>query len=393
LITNNNSSQCNPKICLVSFTIQEAFVVPFSNLLKILQTISNDIYYVVGKNSSNFNINSNLEKQRAVEIYHRPEKYLFMRIFRYAAIHVVITLALIKMNKLVDTIIFFKEDQSLLSMAALKVLSKKIIWMLPSQIATTTGGKGMKSRLGSLLRLLCFHLTDRIIVYSPNLVAEWKLTKFQNKIRIAHEHFIDLERFTIQKSVAERRNTVAFVGRWSEEKGILNFIHAIPEVLKSDPDIIFRIGGSGPLKTEVEQYLEQNKLKKSVEIIGWIAHDKLPEFLNDVKLLVLPSYTEGLPNIMLEAMACGVPVLATRVGTIPDIIKDGQTGFILENNSSETIASNILKALSYEKFNSIAENVRFYVKKEFIFSNTASGINIIFNELNKNANIISRIAN
>jgi len=64
-----------------------------------------------------------------------------------------------------------------------------------------------------------------------------------------------------------------------------------------------------------------------------------------MKLLVLPSYTEGLPKAVLEAMACGTPVLATTVGAIPDIIKDGETGFLLKNNSPDHIADRIIEIL------------------------------------------------
>jgi len=84
----------------------------------------------------------------------------------------------------------------------------------------------------------------------------------------------------------------------------------------------------------------------------------------------LPSYTEGLPNVMLEGMACGTPVLATPVGAIPDVIKDGETGFIMEDNSPACIAENIERALNNPDLERIIENARELVEKEFTYEAT-----------------------
>ncbi len=89
--------------------------------------------------------------------------------------------------------------------------------------------------------------------------------------------------------------------------------------------------------------------------------------MNELKLIILPSYTEGLPNIMLEAMACGTPVLATPVGSIPDVIKDGETGFIMKNNSPECIAENVIRALNYPNLEQISLNARILVEKEYTY--------------------------
>ena len=74
------------------------------------------------------------------------------------------------------------------------------------------------------------------------------------------------------------------------------------------------------MKDNIEAYLVKNNLSDTVKLTGWIPHGELPKYLNELKLLVVPSYTEGLPNIVLEAMACGTPILETSVGGIPDFI-------------------------------------------------------------------------
>ena len=103
------------------------------------------------------------------------------------------------------------------------------------------------------------------------------------------------------------------------------------------------------------------------ELLRWICHDKLTNYLNELKLLVLTSYTDGLPNIMLEEMACGTPVLATPVGAIPDMITDGETGFIMENNSPECIAENVMRALKHPDLERIVEDARALVEREFTY--------------------------
>ncbi|HJH26732.1 MAG TPA: hypothetical protein C5S37_08160 [Methanophagales archaeon] len=112
---------------------------------------------------------------------------------------------------------------------------------------------------------------------------------------------------------------------------------------------------------------DKMNLNDKVKLTGWIPHDELPEYLNDLKLVVLPSYTEGLPNIMLEAIACGTPVLATPVGAVLDTIKDGETGFIMENNSPECVAKNVMRALYYPNLDEIVKNAREFVEEEFTY--------------------------
>ncbi len=121
------------------------------------------------------------------------------------------------------------------------------------------------------------------------------------------------------------------------------------------------------MKDTIEASLQEGGVADRVDLPGWISHNDLPKYLNQLRLLVLPSYTEGLPNIMLEAMACGTPVLATPVGAIPDVIRDGETGFIMEDNSPECIARNVMRALHDPGLEEVAERGRRYVEGEYTF--------------------------
>jgi glycosyltransferase involved in cell wall biosynthesis len=96
---------------------------------------------------------------------------------------------------------------------------------------------------------------------------------------------------------------------------------------------------------------------------------------------VLPSVYETFPVSVLEACACGTPVLATPVGAIPDVIKDGETGFIMEDNSPESIARNIIHALSRPHLEKIAQNARALVEREFTYEKAVERYRGILNSL------------
>ena len=102
-----------------------------------------------------------------------------------------------------------------------------------------------------------------------------------------------------------------------------------------------------------------------VAIAGKVSHEAMPGYLNESKLAVLPSCGEGLPNVVLEAMACGAIVLATPVGAVPDLIKDAETGFIMEDNSPECIARNVIRVLNHPDIGEISRRARILIEKEF----------------------------
>ncbi len=220
-----------------------------------------------------------------------------------------------------------------------------------------------------------------IILYSNNLVNEWGLSKYRKKISIAHQHYIDTSVFNVRESSDKRECIIGYIGRFSREKGILELMRSVPDIVKNVPDAKFLFVGNGPLTGEVKGFIDENGLRDKVQIVDWISHGDLPDYYNKLKLLVLPSYTEGLPNVVIEAMSCGTPVLVTSVGAIPDIVLDGFTGFILKNTSPESIAENIVRVLSYPKLEKITENARRFICKNYVYEATTRNFKNVFDDL------------
>ena len=305
-----------------------------------------------------------------------PKGSLISRGLRFLLAQFTLSSAIVRLFSKVggnlDIVFFFGGVTSLIPMIVSKLLRRKVVLLLRGlpdremQIA-----RNPFHELVACLKRINLALSDEIIVGSARLISEWKLEKQRNKIVVApycdSALFADSNRFIPTKPLVERANTVGYIGRLRPEKGILNFIQAMPMLLRTRNDIRALILGDGQLQDEVAQYLKQEKLDDRVTFVGWVANDDVPDYLNKLRLLVLPSYTEGLPNVVLEAMACGTPVLATPVGSIPEVIKDGENGFIMEDNSPECIARNVSRALSQANLDEISRNARAFVEGQYSY--------------------------
>lgn len=357
---------CNEKknICIIAFPLIKAFEIPINNLSTILSFIYNTKIIIGTYDSLQIPARNNLN---VTILKLKQSNSIVIRVLRYFILNIRIIIKMIFIYKNVDMYIFFMELPPIFQMLILKILHKKILWILPSNIKTND-----IMLFNNHLKKICFLMSNRIVLFSYRLVQEWHLEDWKNKIIIAHNHYIDFKKFKIIKPYYERKRLVGYVGRLSKEKGILEFIMSLPILIKNCDDIEFVIIGDGQYKKIIEMMINKLNLCCKIRLIGWVSHTQLPLLFNEMKLIVMPSYTEGLPNVAIEAMACGTPVLATPVGAIPDIIEDCKTGFLLDNNSPECIANHILRALGHPNLEKIAENARLMVKNKFTFEKTTS---------------------
>lgn len=355
-------------IGLVTFHAMEGGGTPLSNIIDILCSMSNSLYIITASKATIFTERNYGKNVHIYRVDYKAWGSILARVAKFSYAQLKISYRLLKLSKKVDLWLFFLGEYSLLPMITAKLLRQNAIFVPAG--SSSKSGRAINDILAKPIPFLergNYLLSNKIILYSERLIQEWGLEKYRGKILIAHRHFLDFDKFKIEKPLSGRDNLLGYIGRLSQEKGILNFMEAITKILEIRDDIRFLIGGDGPLRTKVEQYLSAENLNSKAKFAGWIPHDELPKCLNDLKLLILPSYTEGLPNIMLEAMACGTPVLATPVGAIPDVVSDGKTGFILEDNSPECIAKNVIRALNHPNLGEIAKNARTLIEKEYTY--------------------------
>lgn len=144
--------------------------------------------------------------------------------------------------------------------------------------------------------------------------------------------------------VARGGGNVLFLGAFSKRKGIYDLIEAMADVVRARPDVLFELGGDQDVD-EVERLIEQRDLSENVRLLGWVrGGEKLATFAR-AHVYVLPSYHEGLPIGVLEAMAAGLPVVTTPVGGLPEVVKDRVNGFLVTPGDVRALASAILALL------------------------------------------------
>lgn len=357
------------RVCVVTCPLQERAGSYYNltlNFLKVLYPLVNEIFLITG-NFPEKQIKN--PKVHITNLGYKSKNSILTKILRYLVIQIQISYNLAKLNKKIDGCVFILSGAFLLPTLVTKMLRKKTVLtaVAPASKRAKYENTYLYSRVISILELFTLKLADKIVVEKPHVATFMKLNKYQNKICGEGCLFILNDSFKSTNKISERDNLVGYMGRLSEEKGVLNFVKAIPGILEERGETKFLVVGNGKLRDEVKKYLGEEHLNDNVKLIGRIPYEKVPNYLNTLKLSVLPSFTEGLPNIVLETMACGCVVLATPVGGIPDVIKDGETGFIMENNSPECIVKNVIRVLNYPDLDKIVKNARELVEKEFTY--------------------------
>lgn len=149
---------------------------------------------------------------------------------------------------------------------------------------------------------------------------------------------------SLKRAVDEKSKIVVTAGRLSSQKGFKFFIEAAALVYKVNPGIKFFIAGEGKSRFELEQLIASYNLSNNVFLIGFV--DDVRQLFKNADLFVLSSLYEGMPNVVMEAMAFGVPVISTNVNGVEELIGDQSCGVVVEPADSKALAQKIIDHFS-----------------------------------------------
>lgn len=135
--------------------------------------------------------------------------------------------------------------------------------------------------------------------------------------------------------------TVLYMSRLEQRKGVYDLVDIISEVVKEYPEITFVFAGDGDVE-QVTEKVKECSLARNVKMIGWVDEEKKINALKRADIFVLPSYNEGLPMALLEAMSYGIPSIASAVGGIPELIRNNENGMIINPGDKNQLSKAIL---------------------------------------------------
>jgi len=187
-------------------------------------------------------------------------------------------------------------------------------------------------------------ISNHIVVLSKawlpdiqRMTKNQKLTSLSNPVNMKY-----YQRDFKQDTDSSSKFEIIFLGGLIRAKGIYDLLESFPQIVKQVPNARLHLCGTGPIE-KLKMKCSQLGVENSVVFHGWVSGEsKISRILNS-DLLILPSYNEGLPVSVIEAMAAGLPVVCTPVGGVPDIFVDGENGFFFTPGDQNALVERVLQ--------------------------------------------------
>jgi teichuronic acid biosynthesis glycosyltransferase TuaC len=198
-------------------------------------------------------------------------------------------------------------------------------------------------------------LNSNYIIYKSTSLSKLLPIKLKN-YSVIHNG-VDIEKFKFNP--IEERTSILFIGNLVKAKGVYELIHAFHDISKFF-NVNLIIIGDGNAKSELIYYAKKHQLTKHISFLGWKKQDDLINYYQRAKMLCLPSYQEGTPNVVMEALSCGTPIVGSNIDGIAEIVTN-ENGILCQPKSHVDLAEKLKQAL-YKTWN--YKNIRKYAVDE-----------------------------
>ena len=257
----------------------------------------------------------------------------------------------------------------------------------------------LKVRLNEAIDRLVLRWMDRAVCVSAAQAARVRRAGVHSERIVVIRNAVDPEPFehvdpsyrALMQSWFPRPRTrlIAAAGRLSPEKGFDQLIAAAALLSKREPEVGFVLFGDGPLREKLARQIEASGLTDTFVLAGF--RTDVERFLPCCDLVVLSSWTEGLPVIVLEALAAGVPVVASAVGGTPEVVHDGVNGFLVPPGDPAALTQRIHDVLSHEsRRRSMGERGQQLLRQQFTFHAQAKEYTCLFKDVCSSSRLHSR---
>lgn len=240
-----------------------------------------------------------------------------------------------------------------IGLLVLKLLGKKVVAKVAAANVGTEAGslRGRYLGLGTIISGM-LRGVDMFVATSSEIEEGLRRDGLRRIIRITN--FVDLREAARaagnsreelrNRWAAEGSSVVIFSGRFVRRKGIPFLLEAWKTVAGAVSGARLVLLGDGPLLGEMKRAVEELNISDTVYFAGHVSD--VADHLRAADIFVLPSLQEGMPNALLEAMACGLPAVATKIGGVVDIVRDGENGILVEPGNPEALAEGVSRLLA-----------------------------------------------
>lgn len=218
-----------------------------------------------------------------------------------------------------------------------------------------------------------------VSLYVKNVISD--MTQSQIYVIQNGIDFEDIHNVQPHKSI--EYPSILFVGGLSKVKGIDTLLNAVPIIRKKILNLCVYIAGSGPEENKLKELVKELNIEENVNFLGYILENEKYSYYKSADVCVFPSRYEPFGIVLLEAMACGKPVVASNVGGIPFVVEEGKTGLLFESGNVEDLADKIMTILKDEELREKMGEAGRERAKEFTWDKIAERTVEVYKEILK----------